>query len=144
MSHDEHILISLDARHAENIFDGKKTVELRRRAMNVKEGATIWIYAKLPVGSIVGCATVRAVHVQAPSALWRKFGGVCAISRVEFFKYLDGVAQATALELSDCRRLDNSFSLESLRQLNARFQPPQFFTRLRRDMPLLAAICGPG
>jgi hypothetical protein len=33
---DEHILISLEPRHAENILAGRKTVELRRRPMNVK------------------------------------------------------------------------------------------------------------
>jgi predicted transcriptional regulator len=143
MSDDEHILISLEPRHAENILDGKKLVELRRRAMNVKTGATVWIYAKLPVGSIVGSAIVRAIHVQAPSTLWRKFGPVCGITRTEFFKYFEDVEQGTALELSDCRRLVCSFSLDSLRQFNARFQPPQFFARLKRGTPLLTAICRP-
>ena len=35
MTEDEHILISLEPRHAESILEGRKTVELRRRAMNV-------------------------------------------------------------------------------------------------------------
>jgi len=126
MSDDEHILISLESRHAENILDGRKIVELRRRSMNVKVGATVWIYAKLPVGSIVGSATVRAIHGQAPSTLWRKFGPVCGITRTEFFEYFEGVEQGTALELSDCRRLPTSLSLESLRKFNSSFQPPQF------------------
>jgi predicted transcriptional regulator len=144
MSDNEHILISLEPRHAESILDGKKIVELRRRAMNVKAGATVWIYAKLPVGSIVGSAIVRAIHVQAPSTLWRKFGPVCGITRAEFFDYFEEIELGTALELSDCRRLASSFTLESLRQFNARFQPPQFFARLKRGTPLLTAICRPG
>jgi predicted transcriptional regulator len=143
MSDDEHILISLEARHAENILDGKKLVELRRRPMNVSVGATVWIYAKLPVGSIVGSAVVRAIHVQAPSTLWRRFGPVCGITRAEFFKYFAEIEEGTALELSDCKRLVSSFSLKSLRKFNSRFQPPQFFARLKRGTPLLAAICRP-
>ncbi len=79
MSNDEHILISLEPHHAENILSSVKTVELRRRTMNVKVGATVWIYAKRPVGSIVGCAKVSKIHLQAPSTLWRKFGAVSGV-----------------------------------------------------------------
>jgi predicted transcriptional regulator len=143
MSDDEHILISLEPRHAENILGGRKTVELRRRAMNVKVGATVWIYAKRPVGSIIGRAKVRNIYFQAPSTLWRKFGPACGISRGEFFSYFEGVTQAMALELSECRRLGSSLTLESLRQFNAGFQPPQFFARLKIGTPLMRAICSP-
>jgi predicted transcriptional regulator len=144
MNDDEHILISLEPRHAENILAGRKTVELRRRPMNVKVGATVWIYAKLPMGSIVGHAKVRDVHLLAPQALWRRFGNDCCISRSEFFDYFDGVAEATALELCDCKRLSASLSLQSLRRFSAGFQPPQFFARLKVGTPLMRAICSPG
>jgi predicted transcriptional regulator len=137
---EDPILISLEARHAENILRGNKLVEFRRRKMNVKPGVTIWIYAKRPVGSIVGCATVAAVRTHAPSTLWRKFGSFSGISRSEFFDYFDGIAQGTALELKDCRRLYSSVSLESLRRFCSGFQPPQFFIRLKQGAPLLAAL----
>jgi len=140
MSIGDQILISLEARHAENIMQGSKLVEFRRRKMNVKPGDTIWIYAKLPVGSIVGFATVAAINTHAPSTLWRKFGSLSGISRSEFFEYFDGIAQGTALELTNCTRLYSSVSLASLRRFCAGFQPPQFFIRLKQGAPLLAAI----
>lgn len=140
MSINDQILISLEARHAENILQGKKLVELRRRPMNVKPGATIWIYSKLPVGSIVGSATVAAVHVHAPSTLWRKFGPLSGISRSEFFDYFYGISQGTALELTGSRRLCTSVTLEALRRFSVGFHPPQFFARLKHGAPLLAAI----
>jgi predicted transcriptional regulator len=143
MSQDDHILISLESRHAENILAGKKVVELRRRAMKIDAGATIWIYAKLPVGSIIGRAKVSAVHFESPLMLWRKFGAVSGLSKTEFFDYFDGVPQGTAVELTESRRLDCSFSLASLRRFNARFQPPQFFARLKLGTPLLTAISRP-
>lgn len=143
MSDAGHILISLDPRYAESILERTKLVELRRRTMNVKVGATVWLYAKLPVGSIVGRATVRANHALAPSTLWRRFGSVSGLSRVEFFNYFDGVSLGTALELTDCRRLTCSFSLESLRRFQHTFQPPQFFTRLPIGTPLLTAMMTP-
>lgn len=140
MSIADQILISLEARHAESILLGRKLVELRRRPMNIRPGARMWIYAKLPVGSIVGYATVSAVHVHAPSTLWRKFGPLCGISRSEFFDYFDGVGHGTGLELTNCTRLFTSVSLESLRRFSVGFQPPQFFTRLHQGAPLLTAI----
>src|SRR5882757_4574645 len=144
MSDDEHILISVEPRHAENILAGRKTVELRRRPMHVKVGAIVWIYAKRPVGSIVGCAKVRDIHLLAPQALWRRFCNDCCIPRSEFFAYFEGVTQATALELSGCKRLGASLSLESLRGFSAGFQPPQFFARLKAGTPLMGAICNAG
>lgn len=140
MSDHEQILISVEARHAEEILQGRKLVELRRRTMNVRAGATIWIYAKRPVGSIVGCTTVAAVRVYAPSTLWRMFGAASGISRSEFFDYFAGIARGTALELTNSRRLCVSVSLASLRRFSGSFQPPQFFLRLRRGAPILAAI----
>jgi predicted transcriptional regulator len=137
---DDQILISLEARHAESILQGIKSVELRRRTMKVRAGATVWIYAKLPVASIVGCASVAAVCIHAPSTLWRKFGGTSGISRREFFDYFEGIGKGTALELTNCRRLHSSISLQSLRRLSAGFQPPQFFVRLKQDAPILSSI----
>jgi hypothetical protein len=52
VSVDDQILVSLEPRHAENILEGRKRVELRRRTMSVTIGSTVWMYAKLPVGSI--------------------------------------------------------------------------------------------
>ena len=140
MSVNDHILISLEPRHAENILEGRKRVELRRRMMNVTIGSTVWMYAKVPVGSIIGRAIVAAIHVLAPATLWRRFGAVSGISRGEFFEYFADREQGIALELSDCRRLSHAFDLEALRRFHQGFQPPQFFTRLRRDTPLWIAM----
>jgi predicted transcriptional regulator len=137
---DEQILISLEPRHAENILEGRKRVELRRRRMNVAIGSTVWFYAKRPVGSIIGRAIIQAIHAFAPTTLWHRFGAVSGVSRSEFFEYFAERDQGIALELSDCRRLAPAFDLKALRRLHHGFQPPQFFTRLRHDTPLGIAM----
>lgn len=142
MEHPEHVLISLEERHAENILAGKKHVELRRRAMNVKAGTIVWIYVKLPVGRVVGSAKVSAAHSLAPATLWRRFANVCGITRSEFFEYFDGRPKGFALGLHDPQRLAGSVSLMELREASAGFQPPQFFIRIAADSPLLQAIEG--
>lgn len=136
----EHILISLSPRHAENIFAGRKLVELRRRTMNVLPGTIVWVYVKLPVGSIVGRAKIRSIHTSSPASLWRRFGSVSGLSRNEFFGYFEGVAGGVALVLENVERLNRSLSLESLRKAANGFQPPQFFSRLGAEHPLLTAI----
>lgn len=140
MDNDEHILISLESRHAENIFAGHKRVELRRRTMNVSPGATLWIYVKLPVGSIVGHARIGKVHASSPVALWRRYGPVSGLSRREFFEYFNGTEQGVALVLEQSTRLQISLSLAELRKLDGGFQPPQFFARLNSEHPLHEAV----
>lgn len=140
MIEQEHILISLESRHAENILSGRKTVELRRRNMNVSPGATIWMYVKLPVGSIIGHARIDKVHASSPAALWRRYGSVSGLTRTEFFDYFEGSEQGVALLLQQSTRLKSSLSLETLRKVDEGFKPPQFFARINSTHPLHQAV----
>ena len=140
----QDILISLASRYAEKIFAGEKRVEFRRRTMRVAPGATVWIYVKLPVGSIIGRARIEAVHASSPAALWRRFGLVSGLSKEEFFRYFKGVEQGFALVLDGARRLRRSLSLKSLRAAVHGFNPPQFFTKLTSDDPLFHAVTSAG
>lgn len=140
MAKGEHILISLEERHAENIFTGHKQIELRRRTMNVNVGAVVWIYVKSPVGSVVGRARVSALCVSSPFILWRQFSAVSGLSRSEFFRYFNGVQKGIALVLEDAERLSVSTSLEKLRRASAGFHPPQFFMRLGDGCAVLRAL----
>lgn len=140
MTEVENILISLDTRHAQNIYGGTKKVELRRRALHVNAGDIVWIYEKVPVGAITGNASITAVHVESPTKLWHRFGAVSGLSKAEFFKYFSGLKSACALELTAAHRLDNSLSLVTLRASIGNFQPPQFYLRLQTKQPILAAL----
>lgn len=140
MRNEEHILISLTPRHAENIFAGHKLVELRRRTMNITPGTKAWVYVKLPVGAIIGRVTIRAIHNSTPTSLWRRFGLVSGLSRSEFFDYFGDVTRGVALELEDVKKLRQSISLAALRKASSSFQPPQFFVRLSSDNSLLNAV----
>lgn len=137
MSNEEHILISLAPRHAENIFSGHKIVELRRRTMNISPGTKAWIYVKLPIGAITGRVTVEAIHTCPPATLWRRFGHVSGLSKNEFFNYFGDVTEGVALELVDAMELSRSITLSSLREISTKFHPPQFFSRLICSDPVL-------
>lgn len=136
MNNQEQILISLAPRHAENIFAGRKQIELRRRSVNVAPGTIVWIYVTLPIGSIIGQAKITSVHKSSPSSLWRKFGAVSGLSKSEFLEYLDGLAEGVALVLEDVKTLEEPLTLETLRGIADGFNPPQFFIRLDEEHPL--------
>lgn len=140
MTDSQHILISLEPRHAENILTGRKRVELRKRPMNVHVGTTVWIYAKLPVGSVVGTAKVRAVHAATPSSIWRRFGKDAGITKQEFSAYYGEATQAVVLVLEETTRFENAISLAHLREATGAFYPPQFFTRLFPEHPVFKVM----
>jgi predicted transcriptional regulator len=140
MSAPGHVLISVEERHAENILSGAKQVELRRRSMKIAPGASVWLYAKVPVGSIVGFATVRQIHRLSPTAIWDQFGALTGLSRRELYKYFEGVKQGFVLELTGAQRMRSSIPLEILRGLSEKFQPPQFFVNIPCGHPIYEAV----
>jgi predicted transcriptional regulator len=140
MNEAAHALISLEERFAEDILNGIKLVELRRRPMRLSLGTTIWMYVKVPVGKVIGSAQVRSLHALAPETLWRRYGDVSGLSRAEFFDYFSGVEHGFVLVLGNPTRLRSPFPLKTLRSLNDGFQPPQFFQHLASDGALVSAF----
>lgn len=140
MTNAQHILISLEPRHAENILSGRKRVELRKRPMNVGAGTTVWIYSKLPVGSVVGKAKVSEVHAATPASIWRRFGKDTGVTKQEFSDYYGESAQAVVLVLEETTRFERAISLAHLRKTTGAFYPPQFFTHLFPEHPVFKAV----
>ncbi|QTX19740.1 transcriptional regulator [Comamonas aquatica] len=136
MQSNQHVLISLDERHANNILAGTKQVELRRRTMHVEPGSTVWFYVKKPVGAVVGFATVGTIYSAAPSTVWRKYRSVSGLAKSEFMSYFDGVAVASAMALSGAKKLKKPITLEALRTVMPGFHPPQFYCRLDVNSPV--------
>ena len=136
----DNILISLEPKYAESILAGSKLYELRRRAVRVEPGTTVWFYSKKPEGAVVGYATVADLHEASPKTLWRRYGSSVGISKAEFFDYLSELDVAFAIELKDSSRLKRPVGLDELRKVDEAFQPPQFFKRLSRDETIFRAI----
>jgi predicted transcriptional regulator len=137
----EQILISIAPRHAKNIFDGVKHIELRRRSINVPPGTIVWIYVTLPVGAIMGRAKIAAVHTASPTSLWRQFGSVSGLDKSEFLTYLDGISEGVVLVLEDVKTLRKPLPLTELRTIAEGFNPPQFFIRIHQQHPLFDSFC---
>src|SRR5690349_10384259 len=124
------VLISIRPKHADKIFNGSKTVELRRRKPKIATGARIWIYATRPTAALRGCATLDRVETAAPSVIWEKFRRHVSVSKDDFDKYFSGQSIAHALILSEVQELENPILLTSMKKIVRGFHPPQFFCHL--------------
>lgn len=132
----QHVLISLEERHANNILAGTKTVELRRRSMHVEPGTLVWFYVKKPVACIVGFAIAGERYAATPETVWRRFGKVSGLERKEFMDYFVGCKEASAMPLGDPTRLRHGVGLDELRATVPGFHPPQFYVRMTDESPL--------
>lgn len=132
------ILISLHPRHCDNLVNGRKTVELRRRKMAVRPGTRVWIYSTRPRACVEACAIVEKVFSGSHDELWNTFGDKVAVSRCEFDHYFAGTVDAHAIVLRDVATLKRSIKLKELRRRLVGFHPPQFFKRLA---PSCSELC---
>lgn len=138
MNNQENVLISVEERHASNILSGHKTVELRRKALNILPGTRMWIYSKLPCGQVQGFTIVKNVVSDSPKEIWNHYGSQSAISKSEFDEYFFGTALGYVILLGETVVLDVILSLSTIREEISHFHPPQFFKRLANTGPELA------
>ena len=82
------LLLSVKAEYAQKIFDGEKTVELRRRRPQLEPGDYLIMYVPTPCKCIVGVASVELVVEARLHTLWRKVRHACAVTYGEFRSYL--------------------------------------------------------
>jgi predicted transcriptional regulator len=133
----DEILISLKPKYADHIFEGTKTVEIRKRRPKVEAGTRVWIYATTPTAALRGYANLAEIETGTPSQIWKNFGLQTGISKDEFEAYL-GVSQvAHALLLTDVMEMKKALSLEGIREVVDGFQPPQFYCHLNGTRKLM-------
>lgn len=126
---DDELLISIRPSFADAIFNGSKTVEIRRRIPSIKLGVRLWIYVTKPVGEVRGVARVADIIKGEPDVIWHACGSRTGLSRSDFDDYLDGSATAYGIVLRDVE-VGRPVSIAALKMLRPNFHPPQVATRL--------------
>ncbi len=133
-----NILISVEERHVQNLLNGSKTIELRRRAIRIPKGSRVWIYSKVPVGQVCALGIVDRVVEASPADIWAKYGEVSGITAEEFDKYFSDTDTGCAIVFSRVQKMPNTLSLSLMRSKLQSFHPPQFFKYLSNDSAELA------
>lgn len=128
------VLMSIRPRYARLLFDGTKTIELRRVAPAVGPGSLILIYESAPTMALVGAGIVTSLEVGRPGPVWSRVRSGAGVSRAEYDDYFDGAARAAALHLRDVTRFTHPIPLADMRRRWPWFRPPQSYRYVQASM----------
>jgi len=122
------IILSIHPSHVDNILQGVKRFELRRRIpTDVKR---IVIYATAPKARIAAVADVEEVISDSPSILWGKVCEAAGITHDFYQNYFSGVQKAFALRIG---RIYSLTGIITLTHPKLQLSPPQSFCYLDEE-----------
>ena len=119
----ENVLLSIKPEYANEIMDGNKLFEYRKRIFK-KPVNTIVMYVTKPVGLFIGEFTIKRIMVDSPATIWLETEAYAGIKKNAYDAYFRGHATAYAIELQDVRAYHtpiNPFMVWN------HFVPPQSF-----------------
>ncbi|QXX74598.1 helix-turn-helix domain-containing protein [Methylovirgula sp. HY1] len=121
------VVLSVRPLYSAKIFEGTKTVELRRRfPVSAPRGTVAYIYSSSPVRAMVGSAEIEDVVKLPITSIWRQFGKMAQIKKSSFDEYFDGLTEGFALKITNARSFVRPLNLAELRNRFG-FEPPQSF-----------------
>ena len=123
----EALFISVKPEFVAKIFDGSKTIELRKSTPKVNKGDLIIIYSTSPVMSIIGTCIVQDIIVMKPSKLWNEYSHQLGIDKKRFSEYYENKDLAIGIVLKEKKKFYNPISLINFRKTFPKFRPPQTF-----------------
>ena len=92
------ILLSINPNHVENILNGTKRYEFRKKVCK-RHVDKILIYSTTPIMKVVGEAEVEEVLVDNPEAIWKKTKTKSGIDKKFFDQYYKNRDQAVAYKI---------------------------------------------
>lgn len=109
------ILLPIHPNWANLIYEGRKTVEVRRRFNPTAEGMTVLFYETRPVGMVTGRAVIARVEpATVDDLLDETMETHTRIPRPDLLKYANGTTRLAAIHLIDARRFTRPFPLSDL------------------------------
>ncbi len=127
------LLLSLKPRYADLVFDGLKTVELRRRIASHIEGRDVFIYVSSPTMALRGGFRVGEVWSGDPEEVWQMVSELASVDKRDFDIYFEGQPIAYALEIKAVWEYQNPVNLNTLRNRLSNFVVPQSWRYVRTE-----------
>ena len=119
------LIISLKPCYANLLFEGLKTVELRRRIASRISDRDVFIYVSSPIRELRGGFRVGKVWEGSPDAVWHSVAELATLDRQEFDAYFQGQTVAYALEVTNVWEYYSPVGLSWLRDRFDDFVVPQ-------------------
>lgn len=94
------ILLPINPNHVENILNGTKKYEFRKKACK-RHVDKILIYSTNPIMRVVGEAEVEDVLIDNPEIIWKKTKKKSGIDKTFFDQYYEDREQAVAYKLKN-------------------------------------------
>jgi predicted transcriptional regulator len=126
------LVVSIKPEFAQKIFNGEKSIELRKSAPNVSPGDTMVVYCTDPVKAVIGVCEVKEVLKMKPAQLWRSHNEALGIDKKRYEAYYSNVTIAVGIVLASASRLVKEIPLSTLKKNIPTFQPPQTFRYYQR------------
>lgn len=123
------ILLSIHPEYVENILEGIKKYEYRKRLAS-DSIKYIYIYSTSPVMKIVAKADVLDILEDSPMDLWERTKENSGISKYKFHQYFEGRDKAYAYKLGDIEIFAEPKRLQDF-GVNA---APQSFVYIREEL----------
>lgn len=98
------IIISIKHEYAQAIYEGRKTVEFRRRLPRFLLNTKCWIYEPKPIGLITGYFIYGGVFYGSLGRVWSWCADGAGISYSVYHEYFHGVSSAYALIIKQPHR----------------------------------------
>jgi predicted transcriptional regulator len=128
----KNVLLSIRPHYAEKIFNGTKTVELRR-LFPLHGICNVFIYSASPIKAITGIFVIDQIVEKRPNALWQLVRDYAGVTSSDFDTYFSGTNRGYGLFVKNVRQFNDCIKLEKLRQRWPGFQPPQGYIYLNDD-----------
>lgn len=133
------LILSVKPIYAHLIFQGQKSIELRKRIAPRIQNHHVLVYVSSPVQHLQGGFRIGNVWHGEPEEIWAKVSERSFVSKQEFDSYYDGKRVAAALEISDVWEFENPSGLADLRTEFPNFVVPQSWRFVRPEEQRLFA-----
>ncbi|TGK81980.1 ASCH domain-containing protein [Leptospira noumeaensis] len=125
-----NVILSIKPEYAWEIIRGNKKVEFRKSIFK-KSIKKIYIYSSAPDQKIIGYFSLKDIDSDTPINLWKKYGKVGCINKVDFFKYYSLKEKGVSLKIDKVVKF--KIPLDPY-QVMENFYPPQSFQYCANDL----------
>jgi predicted transcriptional regulator/DNA-binding XRE family transcriptional regulator len=120
-------IISIKPEYSKKIFEGLKTIELRRRfPIKIPVGSIAYIYSTAPIRALIGSVNIHKVEKMSITSLWERHGESASIDKEDFEAYFHNTDVGYALYISNPRTFSRPVDLSELNKKFG-FCAPQSF-----------------
>tara|TARA_R100000306_G_C4378159_1_gene142899 strand:+ start:2023 stop:2439 length:417 start_codon:yes stop_codon:yes gene_type:complete len=134
------VIISIKPIYVDKIFEGVKSVELRKRVgARFNQGTRLFIYCSSPVKKITGWAEISQVETLDVATIRSRFLKEACISEVDFEEYYRGHDQGVVIRLCNVNQFREGIPLNILRSYG--FCPPQSYCYLKKEVSEVLGEC---